>query len=470
MLSQVILWISEPEVSLALITVSVILLFLWIKASYDKDKLKNRFADNETRLLLNEQKLTDLLKVVEKNEAEKRLLQENINIAERHLAAQSAASAEREQGLQDKITYLEKIKEDLTLKFKDISSEIIKAQHETFSKEQKNTLSAVMTPFADELKAFKSEVVAAREESIKNKSSLDTELNNLKNLNLTLSQDAQNLAEALKGGKKQQGNWGECQLSRILEISGLKKGVDYETQETYVNEDKKIYRPDVIIHLPDNRDIVIDSKVSLNDYLEAVNSEDEEMQAKALLKNVAAIKAHIDELAQKEYQKLIKENNTLNFVIMFIPVESAYIAALETDREIYDYAYKKNVVLATPLSLLPTLRTVENLWRIDNQNQNVAKIAELGGKIYDKLASFVEDMKSIERGLNQANKAYEGAMTKLSGRGGALSSAEKMKQLGAKTNKTVSLPQNDNSLLLENSTEEIITDDLTLVYGENDHA
>lgn len=470
MLSQVKLWLTEPDISLTLLIVSLILFFLWAKASYDKKVLKNRFAANETKLLLNEQKLTDLIRQVEKDDAEKRLLQENINIAERNLAAETAASAEREQGLQEKITYLEKIKEDLTLRFKDISSEIIKAQHETFSLEQKNTLSAVMTPFADELKAFKTEVVAAREESIKNKSSLDTELNNLKTLNLTLSQDAQNLAEALKGGKKQQGNWGECQLSRILEISGLKKGVDYETQETYLNEDKKMLRPDVIIHLPDSRDIIIDSKVSLNDYLEAIKCEDEIAQNKALLKNVAAIKAHIDELSAKEYQKLIKENNTLNFVIMFIPVESAYIAALETDKEIYDYAYKKNVILATPLSLLPTLRTIENLWRIDKQNQNAAIIAELGGKIYDKLVAFIDDMNGVERGLSQANRAYKNAMTKLSGRGGAISSAEKMKQLGAKTNKNATLPLNDNELLLESPTEEIITDDVTLAYGENDHA
>ena len=156
-----------------------------------------------------------------------------------------------------------------------------------------------MTPFTEQLKAFKTEVTAAREESIKNKSSLDAQLNNLKNMNLTLSQDAQNLAEALKGGKKTQGNWGECQLSRILEISGLRKGIDYETQETYINEEKKIYRPDVIIHLPDNRDIIIDSRVSLNDYLEVINAEDELSRDKALQKNIAAIKAHIDELSAK---------------------------------------------------------------------------------------------------------------------------------------------------------------------------
>ena len=470
MLSQLNLSAYETEINIALILVSFLLFYMWLRTKNQNKQLitqnqqeQSLRAELEVKLAQNTQYTKDLSALVEKSDAEKLVWQNAAANLERDFAAHKAASTTRVEALNEKITYLEKIKEDLTLKFKDISSEIIKAQHETFSTEQKNTLSAVMTPFAEQLKAFKTEVTAAREESIKNKSSLDAQLNNLKNMNLTLSQDAQNLAEALKGGKKQQGNWGECQLSRILEISGLRKGMDYETQETYVNDEKKIYRPDVIIHLPDSRDIIIDSKVSLNDYLEAINASDDTAQEKAFQKNVAAIKAHIDELSAKEYQKLIKENNTLNFVIMFIPVESAYIAALETDRTIYDYAYKKNVILATPLSLLPTLRTVENLWRIDSQNQNVQKIAELGGKIYDKLAAFVEDMKSVERGLNQANNAYTGAMTKLSGRGGALSQAEKMKQLGAKTNKTVNLPLNDNDLLLEQISE---SEELTTSIGE----
>lgn len=461
MLSQLKLVFYEPEISISLLISCAVLLVLWIRESFLRKREVLQFRENQTRhaelemkLALSEQKLNDLASWADKNGAEKEVWQRNTAALERDFAAFKAASVAREEALNDKITYLEKIKEELTLKFKDVSAEIIKAQHETFSLEQKNTLTAVMTPFAEQLKAFKSEVVAAREESIKNKSSLDTQLNNLKNINLTLSQDAQNLAEALKGGKKTQGNWGECQLSRILEISGLRKGIDYETQETYLSEENKIYRPDVIIHLPDNRDMVIDSKVSLNDYMEAVNAEDEAVREKALQKNVVAIKAHIDELAAKEYQKLIKTSLSLNFVIMFIPVESAYIAALNTDRGIYDYAYKKNVILATPLSLLPTLRTVENLWRIDSQNQNVEKIAELGGKIYDKLAAFVDDMKSVERGLSQANNAYNGAMTKLAGRGGALSQAEKMKFLGAKTNKVVNLPLNDNELWLEQAENE----------------
>jgi len=455
---------NAPYIAIILLFFGIIFCALWL-TTYHKLK-KTKRQNNELAAQINgyqmqyavlEQRFADSSDAHKKIETEKNNWQLAATTLEKDFSAYKAASIAREEGLLEKITYLEKIKEDLSLKFKDISSEIIKSQHETFANEQKNTLSTVLTPFKEQLNAFKEEVIATRAESIKNKSSLDTQLANLANMNLTLSKDAQNLAEALKGGKKMQGNWGECQLSRILEISGLRKGQDYETQESFINEDKKLYRPDVIIHLPEKRDIIVDSKVSLTDYLDAVNTEDEEKKDKSLQKNVAAIKAHVDELSAKEYQKLIK-TNSLNYVIMFIPVESAYIAALDYDRYIYDYAYKKNVILATPLSLLPTLRTVENLWRIDSQNQNVEKIAELGGKIYDKLANFVDDMKTLERGINQANNAYNSAMTKLIGKGGAVSQAEKMKELGAKTGKTINLTLNETPLLSkEDEKENLLT-------------
>lgn len=447
------------EIYLILTFFTVLFLFLSIiqtirlskKASQYKELLNESSKINLNYAIL-EQRFTDSTLLNTKLEQEKEAFRIQTTNLEREIGELSAKFLAKEENLQEKIKYLEQIKEDLTLKFKNISSEIIKAQHETFSVEQKEALSTILNPFTEQLKAFKQEVNSAREESIKNKTSLDEQLAGLKTLNQNLSQDAQNLTEALKGGKKQQGNWGECQLSRILEISGLRKGQDYETQETFHDENKKIYRPDVIIHLPENRDIVVDSKVSLIDYLDAINSDNDDDRQKFLQKNVQSIKNHIDELSAKEYQKLLKDRS-LNYVIMFIPVESAYIAALDCDRYIYDYAYKRNIILATPLSLLPTLRTIENLWRIDSQNQNVQKIAELGGKIYDKLASFVDDMKTLERGLNQANTAYSKAMTKLKGHGSALSQAEKMKQLGAKTNKNINLALNDNELLLEDKTE-----------------
>ncbi len=428
-----------------------LLLLLILRKSIRYKYLNKDYLNLQTRFVRTEQRFADSLEQIRKLEAENASLRTIILTSERELSAVKAASAAQKETLSEKIAYLEKIKEDLTLKFKDISAETIKSQQESFSKEQKNTLSAIITPFAEQLKAFKTEVAAAREESIKNKSGFDAQLASLTQLNQTLSKDAQNLAEALKGGKKAQGNWGECQLSRVLEISGLRKGIDYDTQSSYHDEEKNLYRPDVIIHLPENRDIIVDSKVSLVDYLAAVNSEDEAEIEQNLRKSAASLKAHIDELAAKEYQKLLKDS-TLNYVIMFIPVESAYIAALDSDNTLYDYAYKRNVILATPLSLLPTLRTVENLWRIDSQNRNVQKIAELGGKIYDKLAAFVEDMKTLERGINQANTAYAAAMTKLQGRGGALPQAEKMRLLGSKTNKSINLPLNDNDLLLEDKT------------------
>ena len=412
-----------------------------INKNNELDKLylliKNKYEEQEERLL--------------ETEKQKNILFDSLNKKELELATLKATNSTKEEALLEKISYLEKIKDEMTLKFKDISSEIIKTQHDTFTKSQQTTLAQILTPFSEQLNAFKTEVNQARTESIKSKSNLDAQLANLLNLNKTLSNDAQNLATALKGASKAQGNWGECQLSRILEISGLRKDQDYETQSSFTDENKKIYRPDVIIHLPENRDIIVDSKVSLNAYLDAMNTDDEIKRQKYLEQNLSDIKSHIDELSNKEYQKLLKERS-LNYVIMFIPVESAYIAALDTDRYLYDYAYKKNIILATPLSLLPTLRTIENLWRIDSQNQNVQKIAELGGKIYDKLASFVDDMKSIDRALNQATNAYNNAMTKLQGRGSALSQAEKMKLLGSKTNKTINLNLNDNELLLEDNT------------------
>lgn len=458
LLNFIILYQSQIAVISLVSALSAVCILFQIKAKLTEqiktnEKLKKENDDDRIAIELAKERFTDFHQQMQKLENEKKYWQDKASDIEKDFSAYQASSNIKEETLIEKISYLERIKEELSLKFKDISSEIIKAQQETFSSEQQKNLSAVINPFAEQLNAFKAEVVATREEGIKNKSSLDAQLANLTTLNLTLSQEAQNLTEALKGNKKMQGNWGECQLSRILEISGLRKGQDYETQETYVNEDKKVYRPDVIIHLPENRDIIVDSKVSLNDYLEAVSAENEDERQKYLQKNVSAIKGHIDELSAKEYQKLLKERS-LNYVIMFIPVESAYIAALDYDRYIYDYAYKKNVILATPLSLLPTLRTIENLWRIDSQNQNVQKIAELGGKIHDKLAAFVDDMKALERGINQANNAYNNALTKLTGKGGALSQAEKMKALGAKTGRTINLPLNDNELLLEDNTEE----------------
>ncbi len=336
--------------------------------------------------------------------------------------------------LEERVDDLRKSKEDLALRFQSVSSEILKAQTSSFTEEQKKSLDAVLTPFKEQMADFKAKVEKAHEESIKNKSSFDTQLKNLMDLNKNLSKDAQGLTDALRGNKKLQGNWGEFQLERVLEISGLQKDINYTTQENFKDGEDKNRRPDVIIYMPDNRNIIVDSKVSLNDYMDYANCDGSLEEKEHLLsRHVDCIKRHINGLSSKEYQKLLKERS-LDYVIIFIPIESAYIDAVKYDSSLYDFAYRHGVVIATPSSLLPILRTVENLWRLEKQNRNVQEIAAVGGLLFDKIANFSEDLKKIGSSLEASRKSYDAAVTKLTeGRGNALTLANRLKELGAKT-------------------------------------
>ena len=336
--------------------------------------------------------------------------------------------------LEERVDDLRKSKEELALRFQSVSSEILKAQTSSFTEEQKKSLDAVLTPFKEQMDDFKAKVEKAHEESIKNKSSFDTQLKNLMDLNKNLSKDAQGLTDALRGNKKLQGNWGEFQLERVLEISGLQKDIKYTTQENFKDGEDKNRRPDVIIYMPDNRNIIVDSKVSLNDYMDYANCDGSLEEKEHLLsRHVDCIKRHINGLSSKEYQKLLKERS-LDYVIIFIPIESAYIDAVKYDSSLYDFAYRHGVVIATPSSLLPILRTVENLWRLEKQNRNVQEIAAVGGLLFDKIANFSEDLKKIGSSLEASRKSYDAAVTKLTeGRGNALTLANRLKELGAKT-------------------------------------
>ena len=362
--------------------------------------------------------------------------------------------------MEEKLQYIEQSKADMAMKFRDISAEVLRAQTEQNNEAQKNTLSALLNPFREQLQTFKDEVNKANNENIRNKSSFDEQFKNLLELNKTLSTDAQNLAEALRGSKKMQGDWGEVELNRLLEISGLQKNIDFFTQENFTNEEYRNLRPDVVVKLPNNRSIVVDSKVSMNDYINYVNTDDEVLKSQALQKHIQCIKAHIDELSAKEYQKLLKEE-ALDYVVIFIPIESAFAVAIKEDTTLYDYAYKKNIAITTPSSLLPILRTVENLWQIENRNKYVQKIAEIGGSLYDKLANFTEDMQKIDKNLSSVRQSYDAAIAKLSqGRGNALSLATRLKQYGAQANKVINLEFDDeeNKLLkIENNIEEEVS-------------
>lgn len=383
-------------------------------------------------------------------EQAKALNNENYQLSAENIRIRSDIDNQKKY-MEEKLSFIEQNKEDMALKFRDISNQIIKAQNEHFGKEQKSSFELLLKPFQEQMADFKQKVEKTHEDSIK----FDEQLKNLLYLNQNLSKDAKDLSQALKGNKKMQGNWGEFQLERVLEISGLQKGINYTTQETFKNEENKMLRPDVIVNLPNDRKVIVDSKVSLNDYVAFVNEENEDLRKEYIKKYVQCLRNHIDSLSSKEYQKLLKDSS-LDYVVIFIPIESAYVEAVKFDEELYDYAYKKNIAITTPSSLLPLLRTIESLWQIERRNKNVAQIAELGGSLYDKLCNFVEDMKKIDSAICSSKKNYDEAIKKLStGKGNAISLATKMKSLGAKATKNLQIDY-----------EEDLSTTATLITGE----
>ena len=252
-------------------------------------------------------------------EQAKALNNENYQLSAENIRIRSDIDNQKKY-MEEKLSFIEQNKEDMALKFRDISNQIIKAQNEHFGKEQKSSFELLLKPFQEQMADFKQKVEKTHEDSIK----FDEQLKNLLYLNLNLSKDAKDLSQALKGNKKMQGNWGEFQLERVLEISGLQKGINYTTQETFKNEENKMLRPDVIVNLPNDRKVIVDSKVSLNDYVAFVNEENEDLRKEYIKKYVQCLRNHIDGLSSKEYQKLLKDSS-LDYVVIFIPIESAYV-------------------------------------------------------------------------------------------------------------------------------------------------
>lgn len=334
-------------------------------------------------------------------------------------------------------------------KFENISNKVLKTQKEDLQREQKENLANILNPFKMEIGDFKNLIQQTNKMNTEDKGFLKKELSDLRLLNSSLSKNADDLVNALKGNSKIQGDWGENQLKNILDMAGYLEGQDYQMQFNLKSEDGDNLRPDCIICLPDGKKLIVDSKVSISNYVDYMKSENPQERKHYLELHVSSIKKHINELATKEYQKLLKDNS-LDFVFMFIPNEHAYIEALKFDSSIYDNAYKNNVAITTPSSILPILRTVKNLWNIEKQNENASKIAEKAGQLYDKLAGFVGNMESIDKNLVGARKAYDEAFKQLStGRGSAIGLAEKMKELGAKTIKDIGVDVGETPLSID---------------------
>jgi len=344
---------------------------------------------------------------------------------------------------QEKLETLQNAKDELSKEFSNLSNKIFDEKSKQFSVASKEQLELLLKPFREQISSFSKEAREQFETELKDRHLLKDELLRLKKMNEQLATEALNLTNALKGENKTQGNWGEIVLENILEQSGLREGVEYELQATLKSDEGKTYRPDVIIHMPQNRDIIIDSKVSLTAYERFVNEQDPQEKAKALKEHLASISAHIKGLSQKRYEKL-EGVNTLDFVLLFMPIEGAFLLALEQDGEFFKRAYESNILVVSPSTLLVTLRTIEHIWRTQRQEEHAKKIAKEAEAMYDKLVGFVEEMQNIGAYLQKSQDAYDKAMNRLStGRGNVIKRAQNMKALGLKPKKELPIRSED---------------------------
>lgn len=356
------------------------------------------------------------------------------------LAATKMQLAEQQKQMAEKLALLQEAKTELNTEFKNMANEIFEDKQKRFREQSQTQLDGLLKPLGDRIQAFEKRVEESYSQEAKERFSLIKEVKNLQDLNAKISQDAINLTNALKGENKTQGTWGEVILERVLEKSGLTKGREYEVQFAAKTEEGKRLQPDVVVHLPEEKDLVIDSKVSLTAYERYCSASDPEVRQAALSSHIQSIKQHIKQLSSKDYQNLAAIR-TLDFVLLFIPVEAAFSVAVQEDPELFSSAFDKNIVLVAPSTLLATLRTIQNIWRYEQQNKNAQEIANRAGALYDKFVNFVSDLEDIGQRVGAVQTAYDKAHNKLvSGRGSLVSRAETMRELGAKVSKT--LPQN----------------------------
>ncbi|MCW8894621.1 MAG: DNA recombination protein RmuC [Sulfurimonas sp.] len=368
------------------------------------------------------------------------------------LASQNAVLQERINGLneknQEKIELLQKNKEQMTLEFKELANKILESNSEKFSTQNQENLSKMITPIKEQFSEFKKQIDDVYIKEAKDRSMLQAEIKSIKEINHQMSKDAKNLTSALKGESKKQGVWGEMVLQRVLENSGLREGEEYKREVSMEHEsDGSRYRPDVVVHLPDTRDIIIDAKTSLTAYEQYTSSADEEQKEIFASEHLASMKKHIKELSQKDYTNL-KGVESLDFIFMFVPIESALLMALEYDSTLFDHAFKKNVILVGPTTLMVSLRAVENTWKYEHQQRNAQEIAQRAGLLYDKFIGFIDSVERLGKQIGTVQKTYDEAFSKMhSGAGSITSQFQKLQKLGAATSKK--LPEHINKQLEE---------------------
>ena len=408
------------------------MLFTRLKTRSEKSTLEER--QNQLG-----QTIDDLKQTVDKIEREREEIRREKDFLNTELTRKNAEYDNLQQQNLKRDEELKKQQEQLRKDFELLANKILEEKSSKFTEQNKEQLKQILNPLQEKIKTFEEKVDQTQKESISMHSALKEQLSGLKDLNLQMTKEATNLTKALKGDSKAQGNWGELVLERVLEKSGLEKDREYFVQQSFTTEDGIRVMPDVVIHLPDNKKMIIDSKVSITDYNRYVNAEVDERDA-YLKSHVNSIKKHVEQLSAKNYQDLY-DIESPDFVLMFIPIEPAFAVALNQDSNLYSKAFEKNIVIVTPTTLLATLRTIDTMWNNEKQQQNAIEIARQAGALYDKFEGLVSDLTGVGKKLDAAKGDYSAAMNKLvEGKGNLISRVEKIKRMGAKAKK--SLPEN----------------------------
>ncbi len=343
---------------------------------------------------------------------------------------------------------LTELQEKFTKEFELLANKILEEKTQKFTEQNKENIKNILTPLQEKIQHFEKKVEDSQKETHGYHAALKEQLQNLKDQNLKITKEAENLTKALKGDSKMQGNWGELVLERVLEKSGLEKGREYEVQQSFTNIEGNRIQPDVIINLPDGKKMVVDSKVSLTAYERYINEDDETLKASILKEHINSIKRHVEQLGDKNYQDIYQMESP-DFVLLFIPIETAFSIALNEDNTLYNKAFERNIVIVTPSTLLATLRTIDSMWTNQKQQENAIEIARQAGALYDKFEGFVQDLIKIGKKMDEAKSEYGNAMNKLvDGRGNLITSVEKLKKMGAKAKKA--LPENILRRSIEN--------------------
>lgn len=402
---------------------------------------KEKSSLQERNTILNETKLNAEKTITELQLEFKQLLKEKEEITKINIQ-QDAAITNLNEKLNNQKEELETIQEKFTKEFENLANKILDEKSTKFTEKNKENIKQILNPLQEKIKLFEDKVDKTHKESIDYHAALRQQIIGLKELNEQMSKEAVNLTKALKGDSKTQGKWGELILERVLEKSGLEKGREYVLEKSFDSNDesKMRIRPDVIINLPDSKKMIVDSKVSLTAYEQYINSDNENKKAQYLKEHIASLNRHVSQLSDKKYED-IYEIESPDFVLLFVPIEPAFAIAINTDNQLYNKAFEKNIVIVTPATLLATLRTIDSMWQNEKQQRNAIEIARQAGALYDKFEGLVTDLTKVGKKMDEAKNEYKGAMNKLvEGRGNLITSVEKIKKLGAKAKKA--LPQN----------------------------